>query len=74
MSDRNLINENDLDLVVGGALRWQDGNVFPKDNPSAVYHYDNINACIAFIRDNWPGGALNEDTLKMLQQHGLVWQ
>ena len=31
-------------------------------------------ACIVYIKNNWPGGALDESTLVMLQQAGLVWK
>lgn len=72
MADRIEINGNELDNVVGGALRWSKGKVYPKDNPSAVYRYSDYDACVDYIKRNWPGGAQNEDTLKMLMAAGLV--
>lgn len=74
MADRIELNNEQLDDVVGGALTWKGGNVYPKDDPSAVYHYSDYTACMAYIKANWPGGAHNEETLKMLKAAGLVWQ
>lgn len=74
MSDRTMIDEQELNNVVGGALRWKgDGTVYPKDNPSAVYHYADYAACLAYIKTNWHGGAQNQDTLEMLKAAKLVW-
>ena len=74
MTNRAEINDNELDKVVGGALKWKgDGTVYPKDNPDAVYHYSNYADCLAYIKTYWRGGAQNEDTLKMLKAAGLVW-
>ncbi len=73
MADRFELNEESLDNVVGGALVWAKGTVSPKDNPSAVYHYSDFNACIQYIQKNWKGGAQTEETLKMLKAAGLVW-
>ena len=40
MSDRMELLDNDLDKVVGGALKWKgNGTVYPKDNPDAVRMY-----------------------------------
>lgn len=74
MANRVNLNDAELENVVGGALRWCDGNVYPKDNPSAVYHYSDYTDCMKYIKENWPGGAHNEDTLKMLEEAGLVWK
>ncbi|MBR3158563.1 MAG: hypothetical protein IKF14_05605 [Atopobiaceae bacterium] len=74
MAERVQLENQDLENVVGGALRWKgDGTVYPKDNPNAVYHYNDYAACLAYIKTNWSGGAQNEDTLKMLKEAGLVW-
>lgn len=72
MSDRVQLNETELDSVVGGALRWQGGQVYPKDNPSHVYKYSSYTACTDYIKNNWPGGTHNEDTLRWLEDAGLV--
>ena len=73
MSDRINLNEEALEDVVGGALVWKKDTVYPKDNPNAVYHYSDLNACVNYIKSNWKGGAQTEETLKMLQAAGLVW-
>ena len=72
MSKRELIDENALEDVVGGALRWQGGKVYPKDNPSHIYTYTNYEDCTDYIKNNWPGGTHNEDTLKWLEAAGKV--
>lgn len=74
MSDRIEVSGQDLENVVGGALVWEKGIVYPKDNPDAVYHYSSFNDCIAYITKYWKGGAQTEETLKMLQDAKLVWQ
>ena len=74
MADRIEINEEALEDVVGGALVWKKGTVYPKDNPDAVYKYSDLNACMNYIRNNWKGGAQTEKTLQMLQAAGLVWK
>lgn len=73
MADRMEINDAALDDVVGGALVWSKDGVYPKENPNAVYHFSDFNACIQYIQKNWKGGAQTEETLKMLQAAGLVW-
>lgn len=74
MADRIAINNEDqLEDVVGGALKWSGGKVWPKDKPDVVYHYSDYTACMAYIKAHWPGGAHNEDTLKMLKDAKLVW-
>lgn len=73
MSDRINLNDDALENVVGGALIWKKGKVYPKDNPDAVYHYSDLDACTAYIKKNWKGGAQTEETLKMLKAAGLVW-
>lgn len=72
MSNREVINENELIDVVGGALRWQGGKVYPKDNPTHVYTFTDYYACTDYIKNNWPGGTHNEDTLIWLEAAGLV--
>lgn len=73
MSDRIEINEEALEDVVGGALVWTKGIVYPKDNPNAQYHFSDYAACRDYIQKNWKGGAQTEETLKMLKAAGLVW-
>ena len=74
MADVVKLNDDDLDSVSGGALMWAGGRVYPMDDPSAVYRFRDYDACSDYIRANWPGGAQNEDTLKMLEAVGLVWR
>ena len=72
MSKRAELNDNLLDDVVGGALRWQGGKVWPKDNPTHIYTFDDYEAATDYIKNNWPGGTHNEDTLIWLEAAGLV--
>ena len=74
MADRVEVNANELENVVGGALCWGGGDVYPQDDPGAVYHYNDYDACADYIKRHWPGGKQNEDTLKMLEEAGLVWK
>ena len=74
MANRKEIDAKELEMIVGGKLCFDDGIVYPKDDPSAVYHYDDIVAVYNYISQNWPGGAYNEETLKMLERAGLVWK
>ncbi len=73
MTNRMEVNENELENIVGGALVWEKGIVYPKDNPSAVYHWSDYEACTDYIKENWHGGAQTEETLIMLKNAGLVW-
>lgn len=72
MAQRELINENELEDVTGGALRWQGGKVYPKDDPTHVYTFTDYEAATDYIKNNWPGGTHNEDTLIWLEEAGLV--
>lgn len=72
MTDRIELNEQEVEGVVGGALKWQGGKVWPKNDPSKVYHYKDYYACIAWIQENWHG-TQNESTLQALQSAGLVY-
>ena len=72
MAERVELNMNDMEDVVGGALIWESGVVYPKDNPGAKYSFTKYSACRAYIKANWPGGPQNEDTLRMLEAAGLV--
>jgi hypothetical protein len=73
MTNREELNEKQVEEVVGGALKWCGGAVWPKDNPSAIYHYTDYYACIAWIQANWTGKQ-TEDTLVALMDAGLVTQ
>lgn len=72
MGKREEINETNLDDVVGGRLRWQGGIVYPVKHPECKYTFTNYEACTDYIKNNWPGGEHNEDTLIWLESHGLV--
>ena len=73
MADKRVaLNEVELDSVVGGALIWDAGVVYPKDNPDAKYSFKKYSECRDYIKKYWPGGVQNEATLKMLEEAGLV--
>lgn len=72
MAERFEINENELTDVVGGALVWESGVVYPQDDPDARYSFTSYSKCRDYIKANWPGGKQNEDTLIMLEEAGLV--
>lgn len=74
MADRIEVNGPELEDVIGGALVWTKGIVYPKDNPNAQYHFDNYPACRDYIQKYWKGGAQTEETLKMLEEAKLVWK
>lgn len=74
MVDRVEINMNDAEDVVGGALCWGGGNVYPQNDPSAVYHYADYDDCADYIKRHWKGGPQTEETLIMLMDAGLVWK
>ena len=68
------INGSAEEQVVGGALQWGGGDVYPVDDPSAVYHYNDYDSCADYIKRHWPGGPQTEATLIMLMEAGLVWK
>ncbi len=72
MGNRREITGSDLEIVTGGKLRWQGGKVYPKDDPTHVYTFTDYEACTDYIKNNWPGGTHNEDTLIWLEAAGLV--
>lgn len=72
MSDKVLINEDLLDEVVGGKLRWQGGYVFPVNDPTHRYRFYDYEGCTDYIKNNWPGGEHNESTLEWLEAAGYV--
>ena len=72
MTNRIKLDEEMLNDVTGGALRWQGGKVWPKDNPTHVYTFTDYEAATDYIKNNWPGGTHNESTLEWLEAAGLV--
>ena len=73
MADKRVpLNEAELENVVGGALVWAAGVVYPKDNPDAKYSFKKYSECRDYIKKYWSGAVQNEDTLKMLEDAGLV--
>ena len=72
MSERKELNEEMLDDVVGGKLRWQGGYVFPVKDPSHKYRFTDYEKCTDYIKNNWPGGEHNESTLQWLEAAGYV--
>lgn len=72
MSDRREIQDAELEMVVGGALRWMGGKVWPKNNPTHVYTFSDYEKCTDYIKNHWPGGTHDEKTLQWLEDAGLV--
>lgn len=72
MSDRIKLDEELMEDVTGGALRWQGGQVWPKDNPTHKYTFSDYYACTDYIKNYWPGGTHNESTLQWLEAAGYV--
>ena len=71
MNNRIQLDEQEMESVVGGILKWKGGNVYPKDNPDVKYRYSDYTACQQWIVANWHG-AQNEACLKALAAAGLV--
>lgn len=74
MGNRIELDENNVDEVVGGALVWDGGVVFPLSNPDCKYAFNSYDDCREFIKNNWTGGPQNEDALMMLEAAGLVYK
>lgn len=72
MDKRVELNEQEAIDVVGGALRWQGGIVYPKNDPTHKYTFTDYYACTDYIKNNWPGGTHDESTLQWLEAVGLV--
>ena len=74
MANRIELNDLETEAVVGGILRWtQDGTVYPKDDPSVQYTYNDYYECQAWLVKNWDG-VQNEATLRAMEAAGLVHQ
>lgn len=72
MTDRIELKDQEVDAVVGGALRWtQDGTVCPKNDPNVQYTYTDYYECQAWLVKNWDG-VQNEATLQAMEVAGLV--
>jgi len=71
MSNRTELNEQEIESVVGGILKWKGGVVYAKDNPDAKYTFTNYTACQQWIIEHW-SGAQTEACLKALEDAGLV--
>lgn len=71
MSDRIQLSDQEMEDVVGGALRWKNGEVWPKNDPSCVYEYFDYGACKAWIVNNW-NDTQDERTLEAMASQGLV--
>lgn len=72
MSERIKIDDQAVENVLGGALRWtSDGIVYPKDNPDVQFSYADFDACRAWLVTNW-SGIQNEDCLIAMEAAGLV--
>ena len=71
MSNRIELSDIESEDVVGGILKWKAGVVYPKDNPSATYSFENYNACQQWIVANW-SRIQDESCLQALEAAGLV--
>ena len=69
---REIVDNNELEVVTGGALRWRGGKVYCLDDPTHVYTFDSYEECTDYIKNYWPGGTQNEDTLIWLEKAGYV--
>lgn len=72
MSDRIELNNNELEDVVGGALRWSGGKVWWKNDSSVKYRFDNYEACLQWLRQNWGGQVQDASALRALENAGLI--
>ena len=71
MAERFELNDIETENVVGGVLKWKDGQVYAKDNPSALYSYVSYTECQQWILANW-NKPQTEECLKALEAAGLV--
>ncbi len=72
MANRVMLNEQEVDNVVGGALKWlKSGVVYPKNNPDVQYSYTDYYECAAWLVKNW-SGVQDEACLKAMEDQGLV--
>jgi hypothetical protein len=69
MSNRVELKDFETESVNGGILHWEGGQVYPKDNPSAVYNYTDYDSCLQWIVANW-SGAQKENCLMALEAAG----
>ena len=72
MSDRIELNSQELEDVVGGALRWCGGKVWWKSDTSVKYKYDDYEVCLQWLRQNWGGQAQDDAALRALEKAGLI--
>ncbi len=72
MSNRVELDNQEMDQVAGGVLRWsKDGTVYPMDDPSAKYSYTDYYECAAWLVKNW-NSIQNEEALIAMEKAGLV--
>jgi len=73
MSDRIMIEEDDLNNVVGGSLLWTREGVYCKENPGKVYSFaGNYAACRLWIQQNWLNKPHDNALLEALAGEGLI--
>ena len=71
---RNEINGQDLELITGGKLKYDNGNIWDKSDPGTVYHYDDIQAVADYLKAHWTySGTYDSRALDMLLDAGLIW-
>ena len=72
---RTEINGQDLELVTGGKLKYSNGNIWDKSNPSDVYHYSDLRAVADYLKEHWTySGTYDSRALEMLAAAGLIWK
>ena len=70
---RTEINGQDLEMVTGGKLKYNNGDIWDKSNPSDVYHYDNLEAIADYLKAHWTySGTYDNRALEMLEDAGLI--
>lgn len=70
---REEIKGNDLELVTGGKLKYDNGKIWVKGDSENVYHYDNLEAVANYLKDNWTyKTGYDQRALEMLEQAGLI--
>ena len=71
MIDRTGLNRLQLKYLSGGNLVWEDGVVFPENDPDARYAFADRDACRAWIMAYW-GMRQDERCLRAMESVGLV--
>lgn len=69
-----ITNDTALEMVAGGKLKYDNGKIWDKSNPGAVYRYNDIVAVADYLKKNWTySGTYDKRALDMLLAAGLIW-